>query len=202
MPRQASCRPKLGEQSGERVETRGSSVPRPFSMQRDHSGKQCQAVQPSRATIVLRDTALHNGINGLVAEYIIAIDVTQARFPADAFCGGADAFTGSRRPRAKSRSTAPSSILERGEVEQKRQRGDPNPCGQSPMDFEPISLTARTHGHMNNLQLERPAARATLEGASASRAASTNAAGCSPNLRRPAAEEETARCRGGKFPPP
>jgi hypothetical protein len=27
----------------------------------------------------------------------------------------------------------------------KRQRGDSNPCGQSPMDFESISLTARTH---------------------------------------------------------
>ena len=27
----------------------------------------------------------------------------------------------------------------------KRQRGDLNPCGQSPMDFESISLTARTH---------------------------------------------------------
>ena len=28
---------------------------------------------------------------------------------------------------------------------EKRQRGDLNPCGQSPMDFESISLTARTH---------------------------------------------------------
>ena len=28
---------------------------------------------------------------------------------------------------------------------QKRQRGDSNPCGQSPMDFESISLTTRTH---------------------------------------------------------
>ena len=27
----------------------------------------------------------------------------------------------------------------------KRQRGDLNPCGQSPMDFEAISLAARTH---------------------------------------------------------
>ena len=26
-----------------------------------------------------------------------------------------------------------------------RQRGDSNPCGQSPMDFESISLTTRTH---------------------------------------------------------
>ena len=26
----------------------------------------------------------------------------------------------------------------------KRHRGDSNPCGQSPMDFESISLTART----------------------------------------------------------
>jgi hypothetical protein len=30
----------------------------------------------------------------------------------------------------------------------KRQRGDSNPCGQSPMDFESISLAARTHCHM------------------------------------------------------
>ena len=29
----------------------------------------------------------------------------------------------------------------------KRQRGDSNPCGQSPMDFESISLTARTNCH-------------------------------------------------------
>ena len=26
-----------------------------------------------------------------------------------------------------------------------RHRGDSNPCGQSPMDFESISLAARTH---------------------------------------------------------
>ena len=31
----------------------------------------------------------------------------------------------------------------------KRQRGDSNPCGQSPMDFESISLTARTHCHIH-----------------------------------------------------
>ena len=145
MPRQASCRPKLGEQSGERVETRGSSVPRPFSMQRDHSGKQGQAVQPSRATVVLRDTALRSGISGLVAEYIVAIDVTQARFPADAFCSGADALTGSRRPRSKNRSMAPNYTLEGVRSRKKRQRGDSNPCGQSPMDFKSISLAARTH---------------------------------------------------------
>ena len=29
-----------------------------------------------------------------------------------------------------------------------RQRGDSNPCGQSPMDFESISLAARTHCHL------------------------------------------------------
>ena len=33
-------------------------------------------------------------------------------------------------------------------VGRKRQRGDSNPCGQSPMDFESISLTARTHCHV------------------------------------------------------
>ena len=37
--------------------------------------------------------------------------------------------------------------LPRGEL-QKRQRGDSNPCGQSPMDFESISLAARTHCHL------------------------------------------------------
>ena len=31
---------------------------------------------------------------------------------------------------------------------QARHRGDSNPCGQSPMDFESISLTARTQCHM------------------------------------------------------
>ena len=30
-------------------------------------------------------------------------------------------------------------------AEQERQRGDSNPCGQSPMDFESISITTRTH---------------------------------------------------------
>ena len=29
-----------------------------------------------------------------------------------------------------------------------RHRGDSNPCGQSPMDFESISLAARTHCHL------------------------------------------------------
>ena len=32
-------------------------------------------------------------------------------------------------------------------AQQKRHRGDSNPCGQSPMDFESISLTARTQCH-------------------------------------------------------
>ena len=30
----------------------------------------------------------------------------------------------------------------------KRHRGDSNPCGQSPMDFESISLAARTQCHV------------------------------------------------------
>ena len=34
-------------------------------------------------------------------------------------------------------------------VQHKRHRGDSNPCGQSPMDFESISLTARTHCHID-----------------------------------------------------
>ena len=33
--------------------------------------------------------------------------------------------------------------------EQSRQRGDSNPCGRSPMDFESISLAARTHCHVH-----------------------------------------------------
>ena len=33
----------------------------------------------------LADTML-TGISGLVVEYIVAIDVTRVRFPADAFC--------------------------------------------------------------------------------------------------------------------
>jgi hypothetical protein len=33
----------------------------------------------------------------------------------------------------------------------KRHRGDSNPCGQSPMDFEPISLTAGTQCHVMQL---------------------------------------------------
>ncbi len=36
----------------------------------------------------------------------------------------------------------------RRSVRPKRHRGDSNPCGQSPMDFEPISLTARTQCHL------------------------------------------------------
>ena len=39
----------------------------------------------------------------------------------------------------------------------KRQRGDSNPCGQSPMDFESISLTARTHCHMFTANFSLPA---------------------------------------------
>ena len=35
-------------------------------------------------------------------------------------------------------------------VRHKRHRGDSNPCGQSPMDFESISLTARTQCHDNS----------------------------------------------------
>ena len=39
---------------------------------------------------------------------------------------------------------AKASIGPPGETIHKRHRGDSNPCGQSPMDFESISLTART----------------------------------------------------------
>ena len=35
-------------------------------------------------------------------------------------------------------------------VQHKRHRGDSNPCGQSPMDFESISFTARTQCHGNS----------------------------------------------------
>ena len=47
-----------------------------------------------------------------------------------------------------------------------RHRGDSNPCGQSPMDFESISLTARTHclrstfGVDNLIRLSNPARQA------------------------------------------
>jgi hypothetical protein len=37
--------------------------------------------------------------------------------------------------------------LARGWHQRNRHRGDSNPCGQSPMDFESISLTARTQCH-------------------------------------------------------
>ena len=35
------------------------------------------------------------------------------------------------------------------QTQTKRHRGDSNPCGQSPMDFESISLAARTHCHLS-----------------------------------------------------
>ena len=38
----------------------------------------------------------------------------------------------------------------------KRHRGDSNPCGQSPMDFESISLTARTQCHGHNREQKTP----------------------------------------------
>ena len=38
---------------------------------------------------------------------------------------------------------------ESNDSEQSRQRGDSNPCGQSPMDFEAISLAARTRCHVH-----------------------------------------------------
>ena len=85
-----------------------------------------------------------NGISGLVVEYIVAIDVTRVRFPADApfcyhvQCGMLRTSFLDRRGNANSQHIC----------KQKRQRGDSNPCGQSPMDFESISLTARTHCHM------------------------------------------------------
>ena len=37
----------------------------------------------------------------------------------------------------------------------KRHRGDSNPCGQSPMDFESISLTARTQCHGNTSEISQ-----------------------------------------------
>ena len=35
---------------------------------------------------MMGDAAVAPGISGLVAEYIVAIDVTRVRFPADAIC--------------------------------------------------------------------------------------------------------------------
>ena len=40
------------------------------------------------AGIQLLDRTIEQGISGLVVEYIVAIDVTRARFPADAYCAG------------------------------------------------------------------------------------------------------------------
>ena len=45
---------------------------------------------------------------------------------------------------------AKASIGPPGETIHKRHRGDSNPCGQSPMDFESIFFTARTQCHGNS----------------------------------------------------
>jgi hypothetical protein len=101
-----------------------------------------------------------NSISGLVVEYIVAIDVTRVRFPADALLAGSR--RGSLGMRRREAATLGGDVGEEeqeikheykdghGEktvcgggtyntgcdaVEAKRQRGDSNPCGQSPMDF-------------------------------------------------------------------
>ena len=101
-----------------------------------------------------------NSISGLVVEYIVAIDVTRVRFPADALLAGSrrGSFGMRRRKAATLGDEGGEGEQEikhefkdgHGEnkvcgggtyntgcdaVEAKRQRGDSNPCGQSPMDF-------------------------------------------------------------------
>ena len=44
-----------------------------------------------RPFVGLLGEALHGSISGLVVEYIVAIDVTRVRFPADAFSLGSGA---------------------------------------------------------------------------------------------------------------
>ena len=63
-----------------------------------------------------------------------------------AWASGMILAQGARGPRFSSRSS-PFLLPRRIDMQTKRQRGDSNPCGQSPMDFESISLTARTHCH-------------------------------------------------------
>ena len=43
-------------------------------------GKECGG------SLFVRTTVVGMSISGLVVEYIVAIDVTRVRFPADAFC--------------------------------------------------------------------------------------------------------------------
>ena len=59
---------------------------------------------------------------------------------------------GPRGPGFNSRSS-PFLFPSRRDMQTKRQRGDSNPCGQSPMDFESISLTTRTQCHACYLEV-------------------------------------------------
>ena len=53
-----------------------------------------------------------HSISGLVAEYIVAIDVTRARFPADAICNhGAPGEQGASVPRIMRHARAPLPVL-------------------------------------------------------------------------------------------
>ena len=65
---------------------------------------------------------------------------------------------GARSPGLNSRSS-PFLSPRRIGMQTKRQRGNSNPCGQSPMDFESISLTARAqchgHNHWHNKQTHK-----------------------------------------------
>ena len=67
---------------------------------------------------------------------------------------------GTYRARRENNTTRPSSQMTNTSMpafsratwsEQERQRGDSNPCGQSPMYFESISLTTRTHSLVEKL---------------------------------------------------
>ena len=62
----------------------------------------------------------------------------------------------------------PAPTAEPGGACKNRHRGDSNPCGQNPMDFESISLTARTqcHGHSrerNTPRHRKPKTNATAK---------------------------------------
>ena len=52
----------------------------------NNSIEQALLTLASTCRLILRTNS--NSISGLVAEYIVAIDVTRVRFPADAFCFG------------------------------------------------------------------------------------------------------------------
>ena len=65
----------------------------------------------------------------------------------------ADEFNQSKPRANQALKLAPTHILPARD-HQKRQRGDLNPCGQSPSDFESDSLTTRTHCRIEDLAIQ------------------------------------------------